>query len=135
MFLTHNKTVSDSLCTVRHALSSLPAEFDSIADLENRRLERRTGYSGDSWASARASAERIPLETLFEAYNQFVTVDLPSPTLSDAVWEVVLAIHAREYLEPEQYGLLVGPWEAEFGPIDTQAPQAQARTRSMGRRF
>ena len=135
MFLAHNKTVSDSLCAVRDTLSSLPAEFDSTTDLEHLRLERRTGNSGDSWASARASAERIPLETLFEAYNQFVTIDLPSPALGDAVWEVVLAIHAREYLEPEQYGMLVGPWEAEFGPIDTQASQAHARTLSRGRRF
>ena len=132
MFLADNETISDSLCAVRHVLSSLLAEFDSIADLENRRLELRTGNRGDSWASARASAERIPLETLFEAYNQFVTVDLPSPTLGDAVWEVVLAIHARDYLTPEQYALLVGPWEAEFGPLLTHT---QARTFSRNRRF
>ena len=128
MLLAQNETASDSVHVVRHALESMPAEFDSIADLEDRRLGRPSGPT----ENARASAEQIPLERLFEAYNEFAIISLPSPDLEDAVWEVVLAIHARNYLTPEQYTLLVDPWEAEFGPIE--APM-QTRTYSMRRKF
>jgi hypothetical protein len=122
MFLTSDDRIGGALAAVRESIESMPQGWDSIADLDERRAALRSGYNKDAWADSSARAQHIPLEVYFDAYNAFSTIPLPSPSASGPVWEVVLAIHARDYLDPEQYALLVTPWEAEFGPIDRGAP-------------
>jgi hypothetical protein len=128
MLVSDDPTTSFFLCTLQDALDSMPTEFDSIQELEKRRRARPMEATKD----ALAAAERIPLETLFGAYNLYARIALPSPALSNGVWEVVLAVHARDYLTADQYALLVGPFEDTFGPVETGM---QTRKALMGRRF